>query len=186
MPTPDFNFQPDADDAAPRLPPRPLPAVPPAYALRVDTTFDFTSGGQIVIVEGETILVERHFTRPAACRLRVYDAPDGEAVVIATDLDEENPGPSVTNAAEDIAAQACLRYGLEPERTTFMEHYDDRFRGVWRGQLVEDKERAFGRENGESFDWVSFPQRRGWDCGSPKWKHASKAAVEALIGCKLA
>jgi len=31
-------------------------------------------------------------------------------------------GPSVTNAAEDIASQVYLRYGLDPERTIFVEH----------------------------------------------------------------
>jgi len=107
--------------------------------------------------------------------------------VIATDLDDENPGPSVTNAAEAIASQVCARYGLGPEHLIFVEHYDDRFPGVVNGRLVEGNSGSgsFGRENGESFDWVTFPQRRDWDFGEPTWKHATKAQVEALLGQKL-
>jgi len=153
--------------------------------LRVDTTFEFLSGGQIMEVEGAQVIANRHFSRPGTCRIHIFNAADGTTVVIATDLDEENPGPSVTNAAEDIASQVCLRYGLDPERTVFVEHYDDRFRGVMNGQLVEAHSGCFGRENGESFDWVTFPQRHGWEFGEPAWKHATKAQVEALIGQKL-
>jgi hypothetical protein len=179
--------------------------------MRADVTFEFTSGGQILEMEGTQLVAQQHFSRPGRCRLRLFDLADDHSgmvdsgmvdsgtvdsgtvhsgirdvrhVVLVTDLDEENPGMSVTNAAEDIASQVCLHYHLDPARTVFIEHYDDRFRGLWHGQLRE-KEARLGRENGESFDWVFFPGRQGWNFGEPEWKPASKAKVEALLHQKL-
>ena len=96
-------------------------------------------------------------------------------VVLATDLDQ---GVSVTNAVEDIAVQVCLRYRLHPDQVTFVEHYDDRAKNI-------HPRAGLRRTNGESFDLVSFPDRREYDFGTPRWRPATKAEVEALIGGEL-
>ena len=87
--------------------------------------------------------------RAGRCRVRVFraaEAPD-HAVVLVTDLGDGNPGPSVTNAAEEIATEVLRRYGLDPARTLFVEHYDGRTPGT----------AATARRDGaEDFDRVAF------------------------------
>src|SRR5687767_704206 len=79
--------------------------------------------------------------RTAKCRIRIfthlttaarqrplYDDEVQETamvVVIATELDD-NPGASITNAAEECAAQVCHRCRIHPSRLIWVEHYDDR------------------------------------------------------------
>jgi hypothetical protein len=35
----------------------------------------------------------------------------------------DNPGTSITNAAEDLASQPCDRLGIEPDLLVWIEHY---------------------------------------------------------------
>lgn len=42
--------------------------------------------------------------------------------VIVTEL-PDNPGMSVTNAAEYVADEICERYGIRPEELILIEHY---------------------------------------------------------------
>jgi len=51
--------------------------------------------------------------RGARCHLQVYEEPKAPAIVIATELDD-NPGMSITNAAETLADQVC-RFLEKPE-----------------------------------------------------------------------
>lgn len=87
------------------------------------------------------------------CRVTVFDAPlSPKPTVVLTEL-ESNPGRSVTNAAEDVAAhvfQTILtkipKYsGLDPKNVDWVEHYD----------------RGGGTH---SFETISFDvvQDRGW------------------------
>ncbi len=108
----------------PHVPERPL-LVPPAAdstshplaTPAVDTVLDYPAGV---------------YPRAGRCRVRVFraaEAPDHK-VVLATDLGDANPGPSVTNAAETIATAVHRRYVLEPACTLVVEHYDGRVPGT--------------------------------------------------------
>jgi hypothetical protein len=99
-------------------------------------------------------------------------------VVVATEL-PENEGASITNAAEELAADVLA--GYLPERAgeerpfVWIEHYPPR---------------PGGRD--ETFDLVTFEHYRlrqelragRWRMllGEPVWRHLAREQVEALIG----
>ena len=117
----------------------------------------------------------------SACCLRLY-LPDEEdktlddaPVVIVSEL-PDNPGTSVTNAIEQIAAEVMDAHTLALERVpVFVEHYPPEATG--RGE--------------ETFDLVVFSHHevreivRGgvWrkEIGSPLWKPLDRHAVEVLL-----
>ena len=118
----------------------------------------------------------------SACRVRIYlpdeegEALGGAPVVVVSEL-PDNPGTSVTNAIEQIAAEVmyahCFAMGRAP---VFVEHYPPRVTG--------------GRD--ETFDLVVFANydvrdvmRCGiWhkEIGSPTWKPLDRCTVEVLVG----
>ena len=121
----------------------------------------------------------------SCCRVRVFlPEDDGGAasyVVVATD-DADAAGMSITNAAETLAAQVCLRWNIPPERLTWVEHYDYRHRPGGRS--------ASGKRT-ESFDRVLFlggarpvpaAGQVAPPLGEPDWQPTDKASVEALLG----
>lgn len=59
--------------------------------------------------------------RQAICRLRMSRNGD-TALVVWSELDN-NPGTSVTNAAESLAALVVATYDLNPFKCLFIEHY---------------------------------------------------------------
>ncbi len=115
----------------------------------------------------------------SACRVRLYQPEDaGEAlgdasVVVVSEL-ANNPGTSVTNAIEQIAAEVmdAQDFGRVP---TFVEHYPPEATG--------------GRE--KTFDLVVFGHHEIWEImhggiwrkeiGSPTWKPLGRRAVEVLV-----
>lgn len=165
-----------------------------------------------------TLIVDNpHFDYPAGvypqrgrCHLRAFDHGGGDVVLLVTDLAEEKPSVSVTNAAEIIVTAAVRRYGLDPARLTVVEHHDDRWTrgasGEHRRRTAIELARIVGREGGESFDVVTFahvPDARtamasaagkqaslGMDAdplfgdafGGPAWRRISKRQAEALVG----
>lgn len=87
---------------------------------------------------------------PSACNITIHRAIQ---LVIAEEIGE---GQSVTNACELIATEVLKRFGLDPGRMLFIEHYPAAQRPVY----------------GESFDLVRFR----WDgkrFRNPDWKHLS-------------
>jgi len=59
----------------------------------------------------------------ALCHLQVLVQPPlRRAVFIATEINE-NPGQSITNAAEALATQLVAAFDIEPEQLRFIEHY---------------------------------------------------------------
>jgi len=60
--------------------------------------------------------------RPAWCRLELIPLVDGRTAVIVTEV-SDNPGTSVTNAAEHLASFVCDRFRIDPDRLVWIEHY---------------------------------------------------------------
>ena len=120
----------------------------------------------------------------SACRVRLYlpdaaepgETLDDVPVVIVSEI-PDNPGTSVTNAIEQIAAEVMDAHRFAMGRApVFVEHYPPRAAG--------------GRD--ETFDLVDFAHHevrevmRGgiWhkEIGSPTWAHLSRREVEVLVG----
>ena len=120
----------------------------------------------------------------SACRVRLYlpdaaepgDTLDDAPVVIVSEL-PDNPGTSVTNSIEKIAAEVMDAHSLAMGRVpVFVEHYPSGATG--------------GRD--ETFDLVVFANyevrdimRCGiWhrELGSPTWKPLDRCTVEVLVG----
>ena len=118
--------------------------------------------------------------RPARCRVRIYlpddmrDAP----VVICSEV-PNNPGGSITNSAEVIAAGVIQANEL-PTPLVWIEHWPE--------------ETTDGRE--ETFELVVFSsyqvterapylgETRAW-IGDATWKGLDRATVEMLVGGKV-
>jgi hypothetical protein len=105
------------------------------------------------------------------CWLRIYTAP-GQSVVLATEM-HENPGTSITNAAERLAMEVTRTFGLALDALTWIEHYPER----------QGRNRHPGLP--ESFEQVTFT-RTAQSLGSPEWRRLSQAQVEAMLGQPLA
>jgi hypothetical protein len=149
----------------------------------------------------EMLFLERHeYTAGNGfdgwCQIRIYaptEASGGLPVVIVSEPDAPDSGPSVTNTAEQLAAEIGTRYlgaqdGVEPP-FVFVEHYGDR---QVRGRAARFHDPFFG----EDFDLVTFAtwkRTRRWvmgrerthfyeTVGQPEWQHVDRAHIEELIG----
>ena len=116
---------------------------------------------------------------PAHCRVRIYLSDDmrDAPVVICSEL-PNNPGGSITNSAEVIAA-GVIRANDLPTHLVWIEHWP--------------KESADGQE---TFDLVVFSsyevaerapyvgETRAW-IGEASWKPLDRASVEILVEGKV-
>jgi hypothetical protein len=117
--------------------------------------------------------------RRARCRVQMYlpDDPADALVVICSEL-PNNPGGSITNSAEAIAA-AVIHANELPTPLVWVEHWPEE-----------------STEGQETFDLVVFSsykleervpyfgERRAW-IGEPTWKPLDRASVEVLVGGKV-
>jgi hypothetical protein len=116
--------------------------------------------------------------RPAHCRVRIYlpDALRDAPVVICSEL-PNNPGGSITNSAEVIAA-GVVRANELATPLVWIEHWPEE-----------------STEGEESFELVVFSsyevverapylgETRPW-IGDATWKRLDRATVEVLVGGK--
>ncbi|MVM42266.1 hypothetical protein GO730_38870 [Spirosoma sp. HMF3257] len=96
---------------------------------------------------------------PSSADVTIYR--DIQLVVVS----ETGKGMSVTNAAEVIATEIVNRYGLDPDRMLFIEHYSD-----------EQRTKPYG----ESYDLVTFT----WDglrAHNPEWRHLPLAEFNEIL-----
>lgn len=103
-------------------------------------------------------------------------------IALLTDLGDENPGPSITNGIEYAVGEVLRRWPeIKPARLVTVEHYDDRparARASTRVRRILD----LGREDGESFDFVTFAAgiealhevAAGVMRREPIWKHTPR------------
>src|SRR5262245_33909543 len=93
------------------------------------------------------------------CRVRIFVHSDS-IIVLLTDLGDMNPGPSVTNAVENVI-EALRGQGLVAGEAKFIEHYED-----------------------ESLDAARFAIVSIRQDGQPTWHQVSDQEVMALAGCR--
>lgn len=137
----------------------------------------------------ETTLSYRCGERNGACRLRLFwptqgvPARENPAVALVTEMPECG-GVSITNGIEAIACEISRCYGLNPQHTVLIEHYDDRERGM--AACLP------GRINGEKFSCVTFGELRPLATAPqtlqvrrPQWRSLGKEEVEMLLGSPL-
>jgi hypothetical protein len=117
--------------------------------------------------------------RPAHCRVRIYlpDALRDAPVVICSEL-PNNPGGSITNSAEVIAA-GVVRANELPTPLVWIEHWP--------------KESTEGQETFELVVFSSYEvverapylgETRAW-IGDATWKPLDRASVEILVEGKV-
>ncbi len=109
-----------------------------------------------------------YFGCRSICRIRIFEE-NGRYLVIATER-EDNPGTSITNAAENVA-WAVWRYLECPEHFTWVEHYQDRAKIGGKFTLKEN------------FDIVTFKKDARKRFCSPDWHPSNKSVIEQLTGC---
>lgn len=101
------------------------------------------------------------------------DAP----VIICTEP-RNNPGQSVTNAAETIASEVATVNRL-PLPLVWIEHYEAGARGTPEDPHTFDLVTFAGHEVEGPGEYMDEGERRVWE---PSWSSLDRAAVEALIG----
>ena len=111
---------------------------------------------------------ERYYYRGGAggrawCHLQVYRGGAGELLAICTEL-ADNPGMSVTNAAEQIAHAVWEQEG-RPAAFVWIEHYPP----AGRGDMLE------------SWSAVRFRQGHDGHFADPQWQPVTQDEVEAAI-----
>ena len=122
----------------------------------------------------------------ARCRIEVYQPEPGDAarrpVIVCTEL-ADNDNTSVTNVAEQLAAEVIARHfphlldapaaGAQP--VVWLEHYPAG--GLWRGDAYDAVTFTPWRVRVEHLGGVV--RRR---LGEPDWRRLSRAQVAALLG----
>jgi hypothetical protein len=118
--------------------------------------------------------------RPARCRVRIYlpdDARDAP-VVICSEL-PNNPGGSITNSVEEIAAEVMQANGL-PTPLVWIEH--------WPRESTEGGAETFELVVFSSYEVTErapyLGETRAW-VGEAKWKPLDRTSVEVLVGGKV-
>jgi hypothetical protein len=117
--------------------------------------------------------------RSAHCRVRIYfpDDPGDVLVVICSEL-PNNPGGSITNSAEVIAA-GVIRANELPTPLVWVEH--------WPEESTEGQE-TFELVVFSSYEVIErapyLGETRAW-VGDATWKPLDRATVEVLVGGKV-
>jgi hypothetical protein len=104
------------------------------------------------------------------CWLRIYTT-QGRSIVFATEM-PDNPGTSITNAAERLATEVTRTFRLALDTLTWIEHYPKRQANHGHPSLPA------------SFDLVTFT-RTAQGLRSPEWRRLSQVQVEAMLGQSL-
>jgi hypothetical protein len=117
--------------------------------------------------------------RPERCRVWIYlpdDMPDAP-VVVCSEV-PNNPGGSITNSAEKIAAGVIQANEL-PTPVVWIEHWP---------KETTDVEETFELVVFSSYEVVErapyLGETRAW-IGDPTWKRLDRATVEVLVGEKV-
>lgn len=137
----------------------------PEYALTQDYRYDY----------------EGLWQHPAVCRIRVYERSNNAPVVIASEL-PENPGTSITNMCEFLAAEVIAKHlpavfeSTDPEPVIWIEQYP---RDPHNTKLPEFTKATFTNYT-PHVEWLGRSKRLR--IGQPQWSHLEREQVEQLVG----
>ncbi len=107
---------------------------------------------------------------PSVCRIRVYRGSAGATIIVATELEGENRGMSITNAAEVLATELERRHCPDPgARMLWVEHYPPR-EGAGRRPACR-----------AHYALVSFARADDGTLHSPHWRHITSAGLAGLL-----
>lgn len=117
----------------------------------------------------------------SGCGLEIVPLPDGRTLVIATER-ADNPGTSVTNVAEHLASFVCDRFGIDPDKLVWVEHYG--YGNCLSPERAYDRV-TFQRRADERVVWppaVTRSKRNSWPghFGEPHWATMSDPDWAAL------
>lgn len=111
------------------------------------------------------------------CRIRLYlpEESKDSPIVICTEPAEDNPGMSITNCAEVVAARVIQANGIDVP--IWVEHYEDGARGT------KEDPHTFDLVTFASYEPMSFKDIDGWSMrlGRPRWKALDRTTVESLV-----
>ncbi|MDR0604967.1 MAG: hypothetical protein LBG80_11755 [Bacteroidales bacterium] len=96
------------------------------------------------------------------CGLRIMQKND-KYIVIVSELYQDNPGTSVTQATSSLAKQICEAYNLPQEKIVYIEHNPD----------MNSKLSFYDEE----FYLVTFNMDHG-DFSSPQWRQLTTDEVK--------
>ena len=115
------------------------------------------------------------------CRVRIYLPEEGRdaPVVVCTEL-RDNPGMSVTNAAERIAGEVIHAHRL-PVPVVWIEHYEDGARGTPEDPATFDLVLFSSYEVEDLGPYLGEERKR---IGEPSWMALDRATVETLVGAE--
>jgi len=119
----------------------------------IDTVFDFSG------------MLGMH----SRCGIKVVRKGD-KHIFVVTELFEENPGTSITDACARLANRLLSEHGLTPDQLVYIEHCPDR------GSALQHYQ--------ETFDLVTFE----WDGAkltNPDWKRITREQADEMLRCKL-
>ena len=118
--------------------------------------------------------------RPAHCRVRIYLPEEtGDFPVVMCSEVPNNPGGSITNSAEAIAARV-IRANRLPTPLVWIEH--------WPRESTDGGEDTFELVVFSSYEVMErapyLGEARAW-IGEPTWKALDRTSVEMLVGGKV-
>ncbi len=107
---------------------------------------------------------------PSVCRIRVYRGSAGATIIIATELEGENRGTSITNAAEVLATALERRHCPDPgERLLWVEHSPPRA-GAGRRPACR-----------AHFALVTFTRADDGTLHRPHWRHITSEELGEVL-----
>lgn len=102
---------------------------------------------------------------PSVCGLKIVKKAD-QAIIIATDLFDENPGTSITEWNTKLAKELCDNHDINYQDLIYIEHTPNK-----------DTKLSFNRE---TFYKVNFDiSDNGFD--NPQWEELTKSEVDKLL-----
>lgn len=120
----------------------------------------------------------------AHCRLRIYE--HDERTIVLWSEQPDNPGMSVTNYAGELATMVIEQHNLDPEHTTFIEHYPA---AAYRsGRIDESYDLVLfdWRDVSTIFNQVLWTQVAGPNvrhiATNPEWRPLTIEDVERMTG----
>jgi len=117
--------------------------------------------------------------RGGRCRIRIYlPEEERDAPVVVCTAPSDNLGMSITNAAEQLAAEVICSHQLRTP-LVWIEHYEEGARGTPKDPHTFDLVIFSSYEITERAPYLGEGRL---SIGRPTWKALDRASVETLIG----